>query len=157
MAAAETNAPPEALFYHLEFQPLDRVLPILIERTLERGWRAVVQAASDDKIELINTLLWTYKEDGFLPHGTAADGPPERQPVFLTTGAECPNGAVVRFLIDGAPASEHGRYKRLVYLFDGHDAEMIGRARAEWKAAKAAGCAVTYWQQTREGKWERKA
>ncbi|MFL4968611.1 MAG: DNA polymerase III subunit chi, partial [Xanthobacteraceae bacterium] len=37
----------EILFYHLQGQPLDRVLPNLLERSLERGWRIVVQAASD--------------------------------------------------------------------------------------------------------------
>jgi DNA polymerase III subunit chi len=149
--------PTEALFYHLERQPLDRILPVLVERTVERGWRAVIQAGSEDAVEQLNTLLWTYKDDGFLPHGTAADGPPEHQPVYLTTTDECPNGASVRFLVDGATATDHGRYRRLVYLFDGHDAAAVGGARAEWKTAKAAGCAVTYWQQTKDGKWERKA
>jgi DNA polymerase III subunit chi len=149
--------PTEALFYHLERQPLDRILPVLVERTVERGWRAVIQAGSEDMVEQLNTLLWTFKDDGFLPHGTAADGPPERQPVYLTTTDECPNGAAVRFLVDGAKAKDHGRYRRLVYLFDGHDADAVGAARAEWKTAKAAGCAVTYWQQTKDGKWERKA
>src|SRR5690349_11599483 len=33
----------DILFYHLERQPLDRVLPQLLERTLERGWRAVIE------------------------------------------------------------------------------------------------------------------
>ena len=35
----------EILFYHLQHQPLERVLPTLLEKTLERGWRAVVQTS----------------------------------------------------------------------------------------------------------------
>jgi DNA polymerase III subunit chi len=151
------SEPTEALFYHLERQPLDRVLPTLVERTLERGWRAVIQAGSPERVAALDALLWTYKEDGFLPHGTAADGHTDRQPVFLTTDQDNPNNATVRFLVEGATASDHKSYRRLVFMFDGRDPDAVASARAEWKVAKTAGCAVTYWQQTTEGKWQRKA
>src|SRR5690606_26910475 len=137
----------EVLFYHLERQPLERVLPSLLERTLERGWRAVVQASSDERLEALDATLWTYRDDSFLPHGTARARAPALQPVFLTTSDETPNGAGVRFLVDGAATSEYGRFTRVVYLFDGHDPDAVAHAREQWKAAKAAGCAVTYWQQ----------
>ena len=152
-----TTAPPEALFYHLERQPLDRVLPGLVERTVERGWRAVIQSASAERVQVLDGLLWTYREDGFLPHGTAADGAADRQPVFLTAGDENPNQAVVRFLVDGAVAADFKSYQRLVFLFDGRDAAALAGARLQWKAAKAAGCTATYWQQSAEGRWEKKA
>ena len=141
----------EVLFYHLEHQPLERVLPSLVERTLARGWRAVVQAGSEERVEALDTLLWTYAEDSFLPHGTKRDGNAPQQPVYLTTGA------TVRFLVDGAEAAEHTGYDRIVYLFDGHDAGAVARAREQWKAAKDAGCEVTYWQQSPEGRWEKRA
>ena len=35
-------------FYHLERQPLDSVLPKLLSMSLERGWRVVVQAGSEE-------------------------------------------------------------------------------------------------------------
>jgi DNA polymerase III subunit chi len=147
----------EVLFYHLEHQPLERVLPSLVEKTLERGWRAVIQAGSEERLEALDTLLWTYKDDSFLPHGTKKDGHAELQPVYLTTGDDNPNGATVRFLVDGAAAADFAGYARLVYLFDGHEPQAVEQARAEWKRAKAAGCAVTYWQQSESGRWEKKA
>ncbi len=147
----------EVLFYHLEHQPLERVLPTLVERTLARGWRAVVQAGSEERVEALDTLLWTYAEESFLPHGTKRDGNDAAQPVYLTTEDANPNGANVRFLVDGAEASEITGYERVVYLFDGHDGAAVARAREQWKAAKAAGCEVTYWQQSPEGRWEKKA
>lgn len=146
----------EVLFYHLERAPLERVLPELLERTLERGWRAVVQAASAERVEALDTLLWTYGDSSFLPHGTAKDGRAERQPVFLTTGEENPNGASVRFFVDGADAADISGYQRAVYLFDGRDPEAVQRARELWNMAKAAGHDVTYWQQNEKGRWERK-
>jgi DNA polymerase III subunit chi len=156
ITASPTTAP-EALFYHLERQPLDQVLPTLVEKTVERGWRAVIQAGNAERVQALDTLLWTYREDGFLPHGTAADGAADRQPVFLTDGDQNPNGAVVRFLVDGAVATDFKGYQRLVFMFDGRDQQALAGARSQWKAAKAAGCAVTYWQQGDDGRWAKKA
>src|SRR6476619_4747087 len=85
----------EIYFYHLERRSLEEVLPSLLERSLERGWRAVVQAASEERVEALDTLLWTYREESFLPHGTKRDGDPDMQPVYLTTSEEHPNGATV--------------------------------------------------------------
>ena len=94
----------DVYFYHLEHQTLERVLPSLLEKTLARGWRAVVQAGSEDRLEAIDLALWTYADDSFLPHGTARAGYASEQPVYLTLGHETPNGASVRFLVDGAEA-----------------------------------------------------
>lgn len=147
----------EALFYHLERQPLEAVLPQLLEKTLERGWRAVVQAGSEERLETLDQHLWTWREDSFLPHGRRQDGHPERQPVYLTTGPENPNGATVRFLVDGAEPPDPAGYARLVVMFDGRDESALAAARRIWKDLKDKGCAVTYWQQNDGGGWAKKA
>lgn len=155
MAAGTTAT--EVLFYHLEHQPLDRVLPGLVERTLERGWRAVVQAGSDERLAAIDSLLWTWKDDSFLPHGTDKDGNPEHQPVYLTTAEANPNGAAVRFLVDGATIQRFAGYLRVVILFDHHDTVAVETARQQWKTVKADKLPATYWQQAETGRWEKRA
>ena len=147
----------EVLFYHLGRQPLDKVLPGLLEKTLERGWRAVVQAGNPERVDALDGLLWTYSDESFLPHGAARDGMAEQQPVFLTAKDDNPNAATVRFLVDGAEASDLTGYTRVVYIFDGRDDEAIAQARREWKRIKAAGHVATYWQQNEKGRWEKKA
>ncbi|MGL4398045.1 MAG: DNA polymerase III subunit chi, partial [Hyphomicrobium sp.] len=122
-----------------------------------RGWRAVVQAGSEERLAALDVALWTYSEDSFLPHATAKAGNAADQPVFLTLGNETPNGAGVRFMVDGATAETFAEANRFVYLFDGNDSDALATARLQWKAAKAAGCAVTYWQETEDGRWEKKA
>src|SRR5512134_1496434 len=87
-------------FYQLERRTLDDVLPTLLELSLKRGWRAVVQAASEERVAALDTLLWTYGEESFLPHGTARDGRAAAQPIYLTTSDENPNAAQIRFLVD---------------------------------------------------------
>lgn len=145
----------EVLFYHLERQPLERVLPSLLEKTLERGWRAVVQSGSEERLEALDTALWTYSDESFLPHGTRKDGNASAQPIYLTTGDDTPNGAGVRFLVDGAGAPGFDGFARIVYLFDGRDEEAKATARSKWQAAKAAGVGVTYWRQNDAGRWEK--
>ena len=154
---AEAAKPSDVMFYHLEYQPLDKVLPSLLEKTLERGWRAVVQTGSEERLEAIDTLLWTYSEESFLPHGTARAGFAAQQPVYLTTGDDVPNGAGVRFVVDGATPASFSGMERIIFLFDGNDSEAVAAAREQWKAAKAAGCGLTYWQQSDNGRWEKKA
>jgi len=147
----------EVLFYHLERQPLERVLPVLLEKTLERGWRAVVQTASQEYAEALDAHLWTYRAESFLPHGLASEREASRYPIVLTPDGANPNGAQVRFVVEGAPLPDAGDYARVVVLFNGGDDSALAAARASWKAAKAAGHEATYWQQSETGKWEKKA
>ena len=148
---------PEVLFYHLEHHPLERVLPALLERTIERGWRAVVQVGSAERLEALDTTLWTYRDDSFLPHGRKGDGHAAEHPIYLTTGDDTPNGAAVRFLVDGADMTSFDGFERIVVLFDGGDPDALQRARGQWKAVKSAGLGATYWQQSETGRWEKKA
>jgi DNA polymerase-3 subunit chi len=147
----------EVYFYHLESRTLEQVLPTLLERSLERGWRAAVQASSAERVEALNSLLWAYREDSFLPHGTSSDGAPAAQPIYLTVEDDNPNGAAVRFLVDGATLEDASGYARVVYVFDGRDEGAVAQARETWTAAKGKGYAVSYWQQDADGRWQQKA
>ena len=147
-------------FYHLETQPLDRVLPTLLQRSLNRGWRVCVQAASPERVQALDAMLWTFEEASFLPHGTAADGNAGKQPVLLTEDGQNTNGARIRFFLDRVevlPSIEGQGYERAVLLFDGADEDAVQDARRQWTSLKAAGHAVTYWQQSEDGRWEKRA
>ena len=146
----------EILFYQLKGQTLEQVLPGLLQRSLDRGWRVVVQASSQERVEALGAHLWTWRDDTFLPHGTWRDSEAAEHPVLLTLNADNPNGAIVRFLIEGAAMPENASaYQRIVLLFDGEDAEALDAARARWREAKSAGFEVTYWQTDERGGWRR--
>lgn len=147
----------ETLFYHLERRALEEVLPGLIEKTLERGWRALIRCESAERAEAIDTLLWTYDDASFLPHAQAGDGDSARQPVLVTTEDANLNAANVLFLVGGVEAAWDavGDFTRVVTMFDGRDAAMLAKARAAWKDAKSAGHDVTYWKESPSGKFEK--
>ncbi len=46
---------PEIWFYHLERSTLDQVLPTLLEKTLERGWRALIKSAHSHRLGKIES------------------------------------------------------------------------------------------------------
>ncbi|MEH3144889.1 MAG: DNA polymerase III subunit chi [Methylobacterium frigidaeris] len=148
----------EILFYHMQRQPLEAVLPSLLEKSLERRWRVAIQASSEERLQALDDHLWTFSDESFLPHGTDRDADAATQPVVLTLRDTNPNGASIRFLVDGATLPEDAAgYERIVILFDGNDRDALLFAREQWRGAKEAGHGVAYWQQDESGRWQKKA
>jgi DNA polymerase III subunit chi len=147
----------EVLFYHLQDMTLENVLPPLLEKSLERGWRVVVQSTSEERAEALDTHLWTYRDDSFLPHATWQTADAAEQPIVLIAEEGNPNRAHVRFLVDNAalPADSES-YERLVLVFNGDDSEALAAARGAWTDCKARGFEVTYWQADERGRWQRR-
>ena len=146
----------EVWFYHLERTALDQALPELLERTLQRGWRALVRSPEAERVEHLDGWLWSYRDDSFLPHGTAGEAHEARQPVLLTPAMDAPNAPDVLVLLDGAEPGDLDRYQRCLILFDGRDESALANARGRWKSLKGAGLPVSYWKQGERG-WEKTA
>ncbi len=163
----------DILFYHLQRQPLERVLPQLLEKTLERSWKAVIRCGSAERLQALDDLLWTWRDSSFLPHGTHIEEAGESQPIYLTLGDERPNAAEVLFLVDGAileaeildaasisqdsDIQSEADYSRKVLIFDGNDNQQLTRARQSWKDIASRGLTGQYWQQDDKDHWVRKA
>jgi DNA polymerase III subunit chi len=150
----------ETLFYHLERRSLEDVLPGLVEKSLERGWRAVLKTDSSERSDALDNLLWTYDDQSFVAHAQSGDGEAARQPVLITVEDENPNKAQILFCVGGTQPGDWRSDQllalaRVVMLFDGRDAAMLDRARAAWKLAKDAGHDVTYWKESASGKFEK--
>jgi DNA polymerase-3 subunit chi len=146
----------EVWFYHLERTALDQALPELLERTLARGWRALVRTAAPERVDHLDGWLWSYKDDSFLPHGVEKEAEEGRQPILIVRGPDNPNKANALFLIDGAEPGDLEGFERCVVMFDGRDEAAVAAARGRWKVLKEAGHPVSYWQQGDRG-WEKKA
>src|SRR5262245_33640456 len=137
----------ELWFYHLERSELERALPPLLEKCLQRGWRALVRGGSSERIDALDETLWTYRDESFLPHSRDAANA-ARQPVLLTTDGGNENGAQVLFLIDGAEPGDLSGFERACLMFDGRDEAALESARSRWKQAKEAGVTASYWRES---------
>ncbi len=144
----------EVWFYHLEQTGLDQALPELLEKTLQKGWKAVVRTVTPARIDHFDGWLWSYRDDSFLPHAPVEEPDPVRQPILLTAGEERPNAAEALFLVDGAEPGDLSAYQRCVVLFDGADEAQLQIARGQWKSIQARGLPATYWRQGARG-WEK--
>jgi DNA polymerase-3 subunit chi len=142
-------------FYHLTRTGADQALPQLLGRTLAAGERAVVMCGTPERVAALDTALWLCPEPDWLPHGTAAEGNADLQPIWLTTEDAAPNQARFLFLLDNARSAKLSDYARVFMLFDGNDEVAVAAARVAWTEAKAAGHSLTYWQQGARG-WEKK-
>lgn len=151
----------EILFYHLERQSLEEALPKLLEASLKRGWRAVVQAPDEARVKALDEHLWRWRDDSFLPHGADGDerlqGLAADQPIWVTAKDETPNDAQVLFLVEGAARQALDDFERCVFMFNGRDEEGLAQARKKWSELKQAGHDMTYWQQNNDGVWEKQA
>jgi DNA polymerase III subunit chi len=144
----------EVWFYHLERTALDHALPDLLEKTLAKGWRAIVRTTTSERLARLDSWLWTFRDDSFLAHGLADEPDAARQPILLTTAEDNLNRADALFLVEGAEERRFEGYKRCIDLFDGRDEQAVAAARARWKLARSLGLPVTYWKQGERG-WEK--
>ncbi len=147
----------EILFYHLTESTLDEALPGLVERSLGRGWRVTIQGVDQERLEVIDNLLWTCSDVSFLAHGFEDDPLAADQPILLTLSEGNQNNSTVRFLVEGAELNDVSAYERLVVMFDGHNQQQLEKARQQWKNFKTGDHQLTYWQQNADKRWERKA
>ncbi len=145
-------------FYHLQKQGLDEVLPKLLEKAYATGKKIVVKIGTEERVDFLNALLWTYNDQSFLPHGTHKDGNAELQPIWLTAENENPNQATFLFLVDGADADNNflSGFERIFNIFDGNNPDALQQARQFWKNLKTSGNECFYWQQDDAGKWSQK-
>ena len=147
----------EVYFYHLQSQPLEAVLPLLLAKSRERGWRALVRVSTDERMAVLDDRLWSFSDDSFLPHGTDREPDPEGQPILLTLGEANPNGAAILFLADGAPLPpDLSAYERVTILLDGRDEEAVAGARDTWRRLREGAHTVSYWQQDADGRWAKR-
>ncbi len=147
----------ELWFYHLERTPLDQVLPGLLEKSLARNWRVLISSPDHERIKWLDEWLWTWREDSFLPHGTADTPRAHLQPVLLSADVHNENDAKIAILLDGADPDKFEGYERVILIFDGADEAAVQQARGLWKRSKAKGQTVLYWKQNESGVWKNMA
>ena len=62
----------------------------LLEKVYHRGHRVFVICDSQAHAEQIDELLWTFKDDSFIPHNLQGEGPQPAPPVQIGYGIEKP-------------------------------------------------------------------
>lgn len=143
-------------FYHLTATPLERALPKLLEKAYGAGMRALVVAESDERVEQLNQLLWTYDPASFLPHASAKEGNGKDQPILLSQEVSDENSARLLAITDGRMVENPASFERILDIFDGTNPQSTENARSRWKSYMEQGLPLTYYRQTETGGWAQK-
>ncbi len=146
----------EYWFYHLESATVEGILPGLLEKTRQKGWRALVKLPQD-KLIAMDEYLWTYKDDSFLPHGRDDEPLADLQPVTLSASAVNALGHQAVFLIGGTDIENMDGVERCMVMINGRSQDDIVRERKRWKTLKDTEATLAYYQQNERGGWDKKA
>jgi DNA polymerase III subunit chi len=146
----------EIRFYHLLSQPLHQALPALVSKAFENGHRIFIRAP-ESAHSALSDALWGFKPDSFLPHGYEKDSNPADHPIWISENEDNSNLADLLILTHNMEQDISEEYKLCCDIFDGNNDQDVQAARTRWKLYKNAGHSVTYWQQTQEGGWDKKA
>lgn len=149
----------EIRFYHMERSQLENTLPMLLTKALERNHRILIKTPNPQQSKKLNDWLWTFDANSFLPHGMAADDFAQEQPILISDSENdnTPNAADVLILTEGQVADNLKDFALVCEMLDGRDPSQVEAARTRWKSYKNQEFEVTYWQQSAEGRWEKKA
>lgn len=113
----------------------------LAEKAYLQGYRVYIHAGSHAQAALIDELLWTFKDDGFIPHGLDGDPAAAAAPVLVGDGSGAPAaGAQVLINLDDAVPAFFDRFERVTELVD-QSAEVKERARLRFRAYRERGYA----------------
>ena len=150
------DAAPEWWFYHLSRTSLELAIAPLMQKCLDRGWRALIVSPHARRRADLDRILWTWADASFLPHGDAeaAGLDPSRQPVLISETCENENNADVIVLLDGTSMPAGAPCRRCMVVFDGADRATRAVARDQYKSAGSSGCKVRYFQQSPKGGWQ---
>lgn len=143
-------------FYELITTSLEKTLPKILEKVYEGNFKAVVRVESDERLQSIDSSMWTYTTLGFLPHGSKAD-PKEfhkHQPIWLTTATDNPIDATVLVITTQEYVIDQ-TYERILDIYDGNSPENINKARERMEKYTKADNIVTVWKQNLKGAWEK--
>ena len=143
-------------FYHLTRQPLERILPMLLDKALGAGWRVEVRCPNQDRAAWLDEKLWLIPEDGFLPHGMAGSANDSLRPVLVTTLSAENVHCIMSVGGSDVSADEVLEKERVCILFDGNDERMLKHTRRQWKILTDAKCHAQYWSEE-TGRWQKNA
>ena len=145
-------------FYHLQKNTLDEALPKLVLKAYEAGKKIKIKVGNELRVDFLNTLLWTFEDESFVPHGTKKEGFADMQPVYISSEDDNPNEAVFLFLVEAADVSleDAAKFERIFYVFSGNNENELTKARNIWKAFADSDFERHYWRQDAAAKWEEK-
>lgn len=110
----------------------------LLENLYGQGHKVYVHCQNQQQAEMLDELLWTYKDDSFIPHNLQGDGPEPPPPVQIGCDKE-PRGfndVLINFA-ENIPLF-HAKFKKILEVVSGEESEKE-TSRAHYKEYRSKG------------------
>lgn len=102
----------------------------LAEKALATGHRVFIHTGSAEESRHMDRLLWTFREQGFLPHGLAGEVEPDLNPILIGNADPAVEERGVLINLATAVPTFFSRFERLAECVDGDEsARSSGRDR----------------------------
>lgn len=109
----------------------------LLEKAYQRGHRVFVYCDNQSEAEHLDELLWTYKDDSFIPHNLQGEGPEPPPAVQIGYASEPRGFSDILLNMSATIPSWTSRFRRIMEVVSAQDsAKNISRAHYREYRAK---------------------
>lgn len=115
----------------------------LLESIRRQDLRVLVYCPDLEQARHLDRLLWTYREDSFLPHGLVERVDPQWTPILISRDGAPDSETAVLINLSSEIPSFHARFERLCELID-HDPQVRAAGRARFRAYREQGHALEH-------------
>jgi len=115
----------------------------LVERIRARSLRVLIHCPDEDEARHLDRLLWTFREEGFIPHGRLGAVDPALTPVLISANGEplSEHQALINLAPEIPPF--FARFERLCELID-HDPRVRHAGRERFRQYRAQGYVIEH-------------
>lgn len=108
----------------------------LLEKAYLKGHRVFVYCNNEEEAHLLDDLLWTFREDAFIPHHLQGEGPEPPPPIQIAFEKEPRGFNDILFNLATEIPSFHGKFKRIIEIVSNVESEKE-QSRVNYKAYRA--------------------
>ena len=133
------------VFYILEESSIMQRLRLacrLLEKAYKNRHRIYVNAVDEKQAHLLDEMLWTYKDDTFLPHNLYGDGPEPAPPIQIGFGITPDKQRDILLNLSPDVPDYFSQFARLLEIVSS-DSVIQAAGREHYRHYRAAGYEIT--------------
>jgi DNA polymerase-3 subunit chi len=127
----------EIVFIVLNSAVKSRIVCDLAEKCYLNNQRTVIYTKSEEECKTIDSLLWTWKQQSFIPHKCLISlSKSQTEPIVLTTSIESAADYDTVLLVDPLPMETVSQFSTVIDFAEKYDSQGIELSRKRYKLYK---------------------
>ncbi len=114
----------------------------LIEKAYKNRHRVYIHTENQNDAFMLDELLWTYRDDSFLPHNLAGDGPEPAPPIQIGFQLKPANQRDILINLSHKIPEFYTQFARIIEIVS-HDETIQTLSREHYRAYRSNGFDIT--------------